>query len=158
MVENKKEKVKKEVAKVKPVKMDAENYDASGLVLGRFASFIAQKLMKGEVINVYNAEKVIITGDPKLIVSEYSERYQYRAKGNPRNGPKYPKLPHLVLKKTITKMLPPSGRGVEASKRLLVYVGNEDNKKLLTVDTAKVKQGLKYIELDDLCKKLGAKW
>jgi len=138
--------------------VQVENFDASGLVLGRFASIIAKKIINGAVVNIYNAEKAIVTGDPKVVVEEYSKRFNYRAKGNPEKGPKYPKLPHLMLKKTVTKMLPSSNRGALLSKNIKVYVGNEDNVKLVTVDGAKIKQGLKYIELGDLCTRLGAKW
>ncbi len=157
-LENKKPVKKVIKQQVKPVNAEAENYDATDLVMGRLSSFIAQKLLTGQKVNIYNAEKAIITGDPKAIVEDYLKRFQYRAKGNPEKGPKYPKLPHLLLKKTIIKMMPPTARGVNASKKLMIYIGNDEHKKLLSVETAKIKQGLKYIELSDLCKKLGAKW
>jgi len=149
--------VKKETKNVLP-KKDAENYDASGLVLGRLSTFVAQKLLNGEKINIYNAEKVIITGDPKVIVEDYSKRFTYRNKGNPEYSPKYPRLPHLILKNAIVRMLPTGSRGVAAAKKLMVYIGNDENKTCKTVGVAKIKQGLKYIELSDLSKRIGAKW
>lgn len=159
MVVEKKVAVKK-VKNVKPAekKIEIEEYDATGLVLGRFATHIAQKLLKGIKVNIYNAENTLVTGDPKVIVSEYNQRYNYRAKGNPEKGPKYPKVPHLMLKKAISKMLPPTTRGVVASKNLMVYLGNDNNKKLLSVESAKLKQGSKYIELGELSRRLGAKF
>lgn len=151
VVKEKKVIVKKEVL--------LEEYDASNLVMGRLGSYIAQRLQKGIKVNVYNAENTLITGDPKTIVSEFKERFEYRAKGNPRHGPKYPRLPHMILKKSIQRMLPTGIRGVTALKNLKIYIGNEDNKKLLTIEVAKIKQGSKYLELGELSKRLGAnKW
>ena len=137
---------------------DVENYDATSLVFGRLASFLAKRLLLGHKINVYNAENAVITGDPKSIVAEYSERYKYRAKGNPRKGPKYPKVPHLMLKLAVIKMLPKGSRGRELAKRIKVYIGNEASVDAKSVDVAKMKQGLKYIKLGDLCNRLGARW
>lgn len=146
---------KREMQKEKPV---LEEYDASGMVLGRFASIIAKKLINGTKINIYNAEKAVVTGSQKVLLEKYRARFNYRAKGNPEKGPKYFKVPHLMLKQTITKMLPTTARGVKASKNLKVYIGNDENKKLLVAEKSKLKQGLKYLELSNLCKKLGAKW
>lgn len=150
---------KKEVKKIAPKVVEVENYDASGLVLGRMATFIAQRLLQGKKVNIYNAEKAIITGTPKAIVEDYKLRFTYRNKGDPERSPKYPKIPHLVLKNAIVRMLPSnSARGTAAAKSLMVYNGNDDNKNCKSIDVAKIKQGLKYIELSDMCKRLGAKW
>ena len=53
----------------KPIKKEVKtiNYDATNMVLGRLCSVIAKKLMLGYKINVYNVEKCVMTGDPKLI-------------------------------------------------------------------------------------------
>ncbi|PIU22355.1 MAG: 50S ribosomal protein L13 [Candidatus Diapherotrites archaeon CG08_land_8_20_14_0_20_30_16] len=135
-----------------------ENYDASGLVYGRLASMLAQKLLAGYKINVYNAEKVVITGNPKCVVTEYSKRYDYRAKGNPEKGPKYPKVPHLMLKLAVIKMLPKGARGKALAKNIKVYIGNENKVDIKSISLAKMMQGLKFIELGELCNRLGAKW
>lgn len=152
------EKPKTVTKKVAPKVLEVENYDAKGLVFGRMATFIAQELLKGKKINLYNAEKAIITGTPKAITEKYAEKFTYRNKGNPEFSPKYPKVPYLVLKKAISKMLPTSSRGVAAAKNLKIYNDNPENKTCKTIEVAKIKQGLKYIELQDMCKRLGAKW
>ena len=154
------EKPKAATKKVVQRKVVVENYDADGLVLGRLATQVAQKLLQGAEVNVYNAEKAIITGSPKAIVEDYKLRFTYRNKGNPeKSTPKYPKLPHMVLKNAIVRMLPSSSkRGRECERRLKVYVGNDEKVVCKNIEVAKLKQGLKYIELSDMCKRLGAKW
>lgn len=133
-------------------------YDASGLVLGRLASIVAKELINGAKVDIYNAENAVVTGDPKVVFERYMSRLRYRAKGKPTNGPKYPKLPQMILKKAIKRMLPITARGRVAMDNLKVYISNADNKKLTTVEVAKLKQGLKYMKLGDLSKKMGAKW
>jgi ribosomal protein uL13 len=158
-VKTKVEKTKVVTKKVAPKVVEVENYDASGLVLGRMGTFIAQRLLQGKKINIYNAEKAVITGTPKAIVEDYKLRFTYRNKGDPERSPKYPKIPHLVLKNAIVRMLPAnSARGTAAAKNLMVYIGNDENKTCKPIEVAKLKQGLKYIELSDMCKSLGAKW
>jgi ribosomal protein L13 len=63
--------------------MKTENINLDGLVLGRAASIIASKLLAGYNINAYNVEKLLITGDSKLLLERYTERLNYKGKGNP---------------------------------------------------------------------------
>ncbi|MGI0066825.1 MAG: uL13 family ribosomal protein, partial [Thermoplasmata archaeon] len=55
--------------------------DASGLVLGRAASLIAQRLLLGEHIVVVNAEKSVLTGGRSMIIAHYTAA---RARGSVR--------------------------------------------------------------------------
>lgn len=131
--------------------------DADGAILGRMASIVAKRLLKGEEIAIVNSEKVIITGDEHSIKEEYRHK---REVGTQRKGPFFPRMPHLVVKRTIRGMLPyqqPKGR--EALKRLKCYIGVPEEYK----DVKKERLGLpdkkpfKYMTLEELSRYLGAK-
>jgi len=53
--------------------------DASGLVLGRAASLIAQRLLAGESIVVVNAEQAVVTGARASVLGHYTAA---RARGS----------------------------------------------------------------------------
>jgi large subunit ribosomal protein L13 len=95
--------------------------DGKNAVLGRLASLTARELLKGEDVAIVNAEKVIITGDPKQITGKYLKR---RRLGSPQHGPFFPTHPDAIVRRTVRGMLPyktPKGRA--AFKKLRVYVG-----------------------------------
>ncbi|TLZ57904.1 MAG: 50S ribosomal protein L13, partial [Methanobacteriota archaeon] len=48
--------------------------DASGQIIGRFASGLAKRLLFGEDIVVVNAEKALITGSKAWLTAEFRHR------------------------------------------------------------------------------------
>ena len=95
--------------------------DASGLVLGRAASVIAQRLLHGEQIVVVNAEKSVVTGSRQNVLAFYTAN---RARGSVRSGPHYPRYPDRIFRRTVRGMLPHlKTRGKEAFDRLEVFIG-----------------------------------
>jgi len=95
--------------------------DVSGLVLGRAASAIAFRLLRGESIVVVNAEKSVVTGSRSNILSFYTAN---RARGSKRMGPHYPRYPDRIFRRTVRGMLPHlKTRGKEALDRLEVFIG-----------------------------------
>jgi len=131
--------------------------DASGAVLGRMASIVAKRLLKGEEIAIVNAEKAIILGDEQMVKQEYREK---REIGTQRKGPFFPRMPHMIVKRTIRGMLPyqqPKGR--EALKRLKCYIGVPDEYKDANMERVGIpeKKPYKYITVEELSRYLGAK-
>ena len=131
--------------------------DASGAVLGRMASIVAKRLLKGEEIAIVNAEKAIILGDEQRVKQEYREK---REIGTQRKGPFFPRMPHMIVKRTIRGMLPyqqPKGR--EAMKRLKCYIGVPDEYKDANMERVGIpeKKPYKYITIEELSRYLGAK-
>lgn len=129
--------------------------DANGAILGRLASKVSKDLLRGEQIIVINAEKIIISGNPKAILERYREKTK---RGSPHKGPFYPRYPDRLFRRVVRGMLPyKKERGRKAYNKLKVYMGNPDNlkgeKRGKTIDDLKSK----YITLKDLGKKLGAK-
>lgn len=111
--------------------------DADGVVLGRLASEVAQRLRgkhkpyyaphldTGDHVVVINASRVVMTG-AKLLQKEY-----YRHSGYPgglRTVP-YSKLmvdrPELAVEKAVKGMLPRNRLGSAMLKKLKVYAGAE---------------------------------
>ena len=110
----------------KMVKIPAkkEYVDASNLIVGRLASLVAEKLLKGEEVVVANAEKAVFTGNPLPLIATWRSRHELRPKGNPETGPRFSRSPDRILKKIIEGMVPHRReRGREAMKRLRVYIG-----------------------------------
>ncbi|WP_456472417.1 50S ribosomal protein L13 [Methanocaldococcus sp.] len=133
--------------------------DAEGAILGRLASNVAKRILRGEEIIIINAEKAIITGNKDWVIKHYQEERAKKNVANPRRfGPKFPRRPDDILRRTIRKMLPyKKAKGREAFKRVKVYVGNPLN--LEADETMKRElKSVKYITLGELSKHLGAKF
>lgn len=96
--------------------------DATGLILGRMATDVAQRAKNGEDVHIVNAEKAIITGTSKKAIQE---RYTFKREvGTARKGPYFPREPHLIVKRTVRGMLPyQSSSGRAAYKRIKAYIG-----------------------------------
>ena len=97
--------------------------DADECVAGRLASVAAKELLKGKHVYIVNAEKAVISGDPKYTVRNMREKVE---RGDPYHGPFYPRRPDEVLKRFIRGMLPKKPRGREALKRLRVFLSVPD--------------------------------
>jgi large subunit ribosomal protein L13 len=132
--------------------------NADGLILGRLASVIAKRLLSGEEIVITNAEKAIIIGARKMVIDDYQAK---RKLTHSRKGPKFPRLPDRILKRTIRGMLPyQQSRGRTALKRLKVYIGipkEYKRGKAETVERAKNITNEKFIKLGEISRYLGAK-
>jgi len=132
-------------------------FDATDLTAGRLASIVAKMALEGEKIEIINAEKAVISGNKKQIFDNFKQK---RDRGTPFHGPYYPKRSDLILKRIIRGMLPyKRERGIKAMKDIMVYIGNPNNKQGETIESINLKKMKidKYIYLEDLSKKLGAK-
>ena len=133
--------------------------NAQNLILGRLASHAAKLLLKGEPVTIVNAEKAIVSGSKKRIIADY---YQKRNVGSARKGPYYPRMPDRIVKRTIRGMIPykkPSGKS--AMRKLKVYIGipkDLKGQKFITVKGASAAGKVKYMELAEVSKQLGAKF
>ena len=131
--------------------------DGTDMIAGRLATAVAKMALEGEVIKIFNAEKVIISGNPKTIIKEWTERIH---KGNALAGPYYPKRADLILKRIIRGMLPYKKElGLKAFKRIKAFLGvpKEFEGKNLTIKGANMMSSniVKHITLGELSKKIG---
>ena len=130
--------------------------DGTDYIFGRLASKIAKKALEGEEIHLINAEKIVIKGDPQVLSHKYLERRRYKNKANPENSPKWPKVPHMLVKRMIRGMLPwRTARGKEAYKRILVYTQNPKNLTATDFESEKYDGIARHMTINGLCKKLG---
>ncbi|OGS61566.1 MAG: 50S ribosomal protein L13 [Euryarchaeota archaeon RBG_19FT_COMBO_69_17] len=138
--------------------------DATGHVVGRLSSVVAKRLLNGEEIVVVNAEKAIVTGRRKTVLAEYTKR---RNRGSTTSrmrgiGPFYPKRPDMILRRTISRMLPnQQPRGREALKRLRVHIDVPEAYKGQTfeiVEVAKRAPQGPVLSLGEVSRQLGSKF
>jgi large subunit ribosomal protein L13 len=112
--------------------------DANEHVIGRLATHVAKRLLAGEKIVILNSEKARVTGSPKAIKARYHFKTHV---GNERKGPFPPRMPHLILKRTVRGMLPHKlAKGRDALKRLTCHIGVPDefkDAKAETIDGAR---------------------
>jgi large subunit ribosomal protein L13 len=131
--------------------------DANGATLGRLSTNTAKRLLKGEEVAVINSEKAIISGKKPMIKERYKQK---REVGTYRKGPFYPRMPDMIVKRTIRGMIPyqtPHGR--TAFKKLKCYIGipkEFEGKKFEKIKEAE-KQPIDFMTIEELSRSLGAK-
>ncbi len=135
--------------------------DASNLILGRMASLVAQRLLKGEEINIINAERAVISGRKDTTFERYR---QYVQRGSREFGPNFPRRPEQIVARTIRGMIPhTTATGREAYSRLKVHIGvppELSKEQAGTLDDASITRlsTANYTVLGELSKKLGSKF
>jgi len=92
--------------------------DGSDHILGRLSTSVVEALKDGEDVEIYNADRVIVTGRPDDIIQKYRGKYE---RGSKEHGPKYPKAPDRMVRRTVRGMLPDSKQGRKMYERLQVY-------------------------------------
>ena len=55
--------------------------DASDMILGRLATYVAKKALLGEKVDIVNCEKAVITGNKKSIFEKYKQRNERGPRG-----------------------------------------------------------------------------
>jgi large subunit ribosomal protein L13 len=129
--------------------------NADGAILGRLASKIAKELLKGEDIVVINSEKIIVSGNPDAVFKRFHEK---KIRGYSSKGPFYPKYPDKILIRSVRGMLPyKKEKGKKAFRKLKVFMGNPDNLKGEKISKTSGDLECKFVNLEQICKKLGAK-
>ena len=131
--------------------------DASNLILGRMATFVAKQALLGQEVKVINVEKAIVSGRKKFTISDTQNDAN---RGTPAKGPFIPKMADRYVRRSIRGMLPyKQPKGAEAYKRVLCYVGVPEelkDKETMTVAGANVEKlpTLNYIAIGELLKNI----
>jgi large subunit ribosomal protein L13 len=133
--------------------------DGTGASAGRLASHVAKRLLAGEEVHIVNAEKATVSGSKEAVLARYNFK---RDVGTDRKGPYYPRVPHLMMKRTVRGMFNyqelPSHRA--AYKRLKCWIGVPEqlaNQQPLVVEKA-LSHAPRSVSFGDLAKTLGAKF
>lgn len=131
----------KAVQRNAPAPRPVRYVDATNLIVGRMASLVAQDLLRGESVTLVNVEHAVFTGNPRVLTQLWQTRLDLRPKGNPEYGPRFSKMPDRIVREIIEGMVPfKRQRGIDAMKRLRVYIGipmKIKDKKFGTLEAAK---------------------
>ncbi|MCX8194650.1 MAG: 50S ribosomal protein L13 [Candidatus Micrarchaeota archaeon] len=132
--------------------------DANGAVVGRLGARVAKLLLSGQEVQIINADKAIMVGSLSAARDKYFSRRQQKNKRQPENSPRWPRVPHLLLRRIIRGMLPwKSQRGREAYRRLKVFSGEAGEGKKLSIPEASGSGKHRAFTLSQLCLALGGK-
>ena len=144
-------------------------FDADGLVLGRLASAVADLLLKSarsdrdDKVVIINAEKAVVTGSSRSVLQNYHDKY---ALNHARKGPYFPRMPDMILKRTVRGMLPYQRKssGRRALRNLRVEIGCPSHlvsdlpEGHVAGDESKIRKSLpeSFVRLGDISASLGA--
>lgn len=132
--------------------------NGEGAIFGRLATVAAKSVLNGEQVVVVNAEKIIISGNPKQIVAKFKVRRSLKQKADPEKSPKFPRRPDMLVRRMIRGMIPfDRSTGRQAYKRLTVHMGVPDElaKQLASAVPVEKKVPKMYISMSDLSRELG---
>lgn len=133
--------------------------DASGAAAGRLASYVVKRLLAGEEVHLVNAEKVTMSGTLDSVM----ERMNFKRDiGTRRKGPFYPRVPHLMLKRTVRGMLNYQELSTHraAYKRLKAHIGvpEEFAGKPVIVEEKAKSTAQRSVTFGEIATRLGAKF
>lgn len=115
-------------------------YDGENVVFGRLASRVAKDLLKGDEVDLINCEKIIISGDKKLLAKKILAKREMGSGGSIK-GPKYPRVADRLVKRMIRGMLPwDRMKGRDAYRRLRCYVSG--------LEVGSRESGVEIVKLD----------
>lgn len=130
-------------------------YNGENCVLGRVLAKAAKEALKGEEVQIYNAEKMIITGNEKTTMAKYEERLSFRDPAKPEHSPKLARRPDLFVKRIVRNMLPKkSARGREAFRRIKIYMGGTKEK---AEKISELHKNIRFMTIEKICRYLGWK-
>lgn len=136
------------------------NIDATNLVVGRLATYVAKQALLGAKVNIFNCEKAIISGTPAQVREKYYHRIFQT--GQPWRGPFISRMPDRFVRRIIRGMLDhTSARGKNAYDRVMCYMGvpvQFKDAKLVSLGKKKADlPNLNYQSVGELCTSLGGK-
>jgi large subunit ribosomal protein L13 len=148
--------VKKPVAVAEP----EEIVDASNLILGRMASYVAKNALDGKRMVVVNAERAVISGTKARVVARAKQKLKTRTLGNLEKGPTHPRKPDHYVRRVIRGMLPwKKSGGKEAFHRVKVYIGTPseylDRPATRVADADAARLSVPYITVAQLSGEIG---
>ncbi|MBI4214488.1 50S ribosomal protein L13 [archaeon] len=127
--------------------------DGTNAVLGRAASYAAKQALNGESVAIINAEKMALTGNRRMVVSEYARMRKIKDIANPLKGPFFPRRPDIFVKRSMQGMLPKRKRGRDALSNIKTYIGEPEQykgkgKKMFECKT-------RSVSVAEICRALG---
>jgi large subunit ribosomal protein L13 len=142
---------------MRTISKSATIISADGLIMGRMASIVAERLMGGEELVIVNAEKAVLSGKKKNKVLEAKE---FLGVGSPGRGPFHYRRPDRIVRRTVRGMLPfKKPKGKQAYKRLKVFIGTpaelKDTKTQTLVDAQASRLTCPHFTVGEFAKEIG---
>ena len=136
--------------------------NGDGCIAGRMCSHVSKLLLEGNQVTIVNAEKAMLSGDRHKTINRFKEDLEISSATNPIHGPFHPRRPDRILTKMVRGMVPKrKSSGIEAFKRLRVYIGVPDqlkNSKMELFEDSKIrKPSFYYISIGDVAGEIGWK-
>lgn len=127
--------------------------DGSDHILGRLSTSVVEALKDGEDVEIYNADRIIVKGRPDDIIQKYRGKYERGSKGH---GPKYPKAPDRMVRRTVRGMLPDSKQGRQMYERLQVYTSEPgDEATQFEDDKVRSLKGGNFLRMGEISENMG---
>jgi large subunit ribosomal protein L13 len=124
---------------VAPPSEPEEIVDASNLILGRMATYVAKRALEGRRVIIVNAEQAVISGTKFRVVARAKLKLKTRTLANQAKAPTHPRRPDNYVRRVVRGMLPwKKSRGKDAYRRVRVFIG-----------TPAELQGKPSVKLDD---------
>jgi large subunit ribosomal protein L13 len=136
--------------------------DATNCIAGRICSHVSKLLLQGNKVAIVNAEKAMLSGNRYKTISLYKEHLEINSVTNPIHGPYHPRRPDTILTKMVRGMVPKrKTSGIEAHKRLRVYIGVPEEMRSVKMDSfadSKItKPESYYISVGEVAEQIGWK-
>lgn len=136
--------------------------DATDCIAGRMCSHVSKLLLKGNRVLVVNSERAMLSGDRYKTIDLYKEYLEINSVTNPIHGPFHPRRPDTILTKMVRGMIPKTKTsGIEAFKRLRVYIGTPDQLRNMKTesfeDTKITRSASRYISVGEVARQIGWK-
>jgi len=133
--------------------------DATGASAGRLGTYVAKRLLNGEEVHIVNAEKATISGTLEAVMERYNFK---RDVGTTKTGPFYPRMPHLMMKRTVRGMLNYQELSTHraAYKRLKCHIGVPDELagKTIVKEEKALSTAQRSVTFGEIATRLGAKF
>ena len=132
--------------------------DGKNMVLGRFCSIIAKRLLKNEKITIINCENVVIIGKKEVLVNKYKLKLSNKVV---KHGPYYSRSSADLVKRSVRNMLPyKKERGVIAFKNLKCFNNipkSCENGKIEVIENVKIKEEtiFNFVKIKEISNILG---
>jgi len=152
----------KEKSQAQPQQPKTVVVDATNCIAGRMCSHVSKLLLQGNRVTIVNAEKAMLSGNRYKTIELYKEHLEINSVTNPIHGPFHPRRPDTLISKMVRGMVPKQKTsGIEAFKRLRVYIGVPENVKSASMksfeDSKITRPESYYISVGDVSKQIGWK-
>ncbi len=137
-----------------------EIIDASNLILGRMATYVAKRALEGKRVVILNAERAVISGTKARVVARAKLKLKTRTLANQAKAPTHPRRPDNYVRRVVRGMLPwKKSRGKDAFRRVMVFMGTPadyQGKPIVKINDANASRlRVPYVSVAQLAQEIG---